>query len=99
MTPHDNDVTRPSSRSTRAAESRGMLPIVLGAAAVIIVGALYFSGEHGSSNAATNDPGHHTGAGQVDFSEWSKLCAERAQLALLNRCHVTVTLPPTNARG
>ena len=57
MTPHDNDVTRPSSRSTRAAESRGMLPIVLGAAAVIIVGALYFSGEHGNPNVVTYDPG------------------------------------------
>jgi hypothetical protein len=57
MTPHDNDVTRPNSHSTRAAESRGMLPIVLGAAAVIIVGALYFSGEHGNPNPVTNDPG------------------------------------------
>ena len=57
MTPHDNDVTRPSSRSIRAAESRGMLPIVLGAAAVIIVGALYFSGEHRNPNVVTNDPG------------------------------------------
>jgi hypothetical protein len=34
-----------------------MLPIVLGAAAVIIVGALYFSGEHGNPNPVTNDPG------------------------------------------
>ena len=34
-----------------------MLPIVLGAAAVIIVGALYFSGEHGNPSAVTNDPG------------------------------------------
>jgi hypothetical protein len=57
MTPHDNGVTRPNSRSTRAGESRGMLPIVLGAAAVIIVGALYFSGEHGNPNPVTNDPG------------------------------------------
>ena len=57
MTPHDNDVARPNSRSTRAAESRGMLPIVLGAAAVIIVGALYFSGEHGNPNPVTSDPG------------------------------------------
>ena len=57
MSPHDNDVTRPNLRSTRAAESRGMLPIVLGAAAVIIVGALYFSAEHGNPNPVTNDPG------------------------------------------
>ena len=57
MTPHDNDVNRPSSRGARAAESRGMLPIVLGAAAVIIVGALYFSGEHGNPSPVTNDPG------------------------------------------
>ena len=57
MTPHDNDVNRPSSRRVGAAESRGMLPIVLGAAAVIIVGALYFSGEHGNPNVVTNDPG------------------------------------------
>ena len=57
MTPHDNDVTRPSSPRARAAESRGMLPIVLGAAAVIIVGALYFSGERGNPNPVTNDPG------------------------------------------
>jgi len=34
-----------------------MLPIVLGAAAVIIVGALYFSGEHGNPNVVTSDPG------------------------------------------
>ena len=34
-----------------------MLPIVLGAAAVIIVGALYFSGEHGNPSAVTNGPG------------------------------------------
>jgi hypothetical protein len=57
MTPHDNDVNRPSSRRVGAAESRGMLPIVLGAAAVIVVGALYFSGEHGNPNPVTNDPG------------------------------------------
>jgi hypothetical protein len=57
MIPPDNDVTRPNSRSARAAESRGMLPIVLGAAAVIIVGALYFSGEHGNPNPATHDSG------------------------------------------
>ena len=57
MTPHDHDVNRPSSRRVGAAESRRMLPIVLGAAAVIIVGALYFSGEHGNPNAVTNDPG------------------------------------------
>jgi hypothetical protein len=54
MTPRDNDVTRPN---IRAAESRGMLPIVLGAAAVIIVGALYFSGERGNPNPVTSDPG------------------------------------------
>ena len=57
MTPHDNDVNRPSSRRVGAAESRRMLPIVLGAAAVIIVGALYFSGEHRNPNVVTNDPG------------------------------------------
>ena len=57
MTPHDNDVNRPSSRRVGAAESRRMLPIVLGAAAVIIVGALYFSGEHGNPNPVTNDAG------------------------------------------
>ena len=57
MTPHDNDVNRLSSRRVGAAESRRMLPIVLGAAAVIIVGALYFSGEHGNPNVVTNDPG------------------------------------------
>jgi hypothetical protein len=34
-----------------------MLPIVLGAAAAIIVGALYFSGVHGNPNAVTNNPG------------------------------------------
>jgi hypothetical protein len=57
MTPHDNDVNRPSSRRVGAAESRRMLPIVLGAAAVIIVGALYFSGEHGNPSVVTIDPG------------------------------------------
>jgi hypothetical protein len=57
MTPHDNDVARPNSRSTRAAENRGMLPIVLSAAAVIIVGALYFSSDRGNPNPMTNDPG------------------------------------------
>ena len=57
MTPHDNDVNRPGSRRVGAAESRRMLPIVLGTAAVIMVGALYFSGEHGNPNAVTNDPG------------------------------------------
>ena len=57
MTPHDNDVNRPSSFRVGAAESRRMLPIVLGAAAVIIVGALYFSGEHGNPNSVTHDTG------------------------------------------
>jgi hypothetical protein len=57
MTPHGNDASLPNSRSARAAESRGMLPIVLGAAAVIIVGALYFSGERGNPNPVANDPG------------------------------------------
>jgi hypothetical protein len=57
MTPHDNNASRPNSHRARAAESRRMLPIVLGAAAVIIVGALYFSGEHGNPNVVTNDPG------------------------------------------
>jgi hypothetical protein len=57
MTPHDNDVNRPSSHRVAAAESRGMLPIVLGAAAVIVVGALYFSGERGNPSPVTNDRG------------------------------------------
>jgi hypothetical protein len=55
MTPQDNDVNKPQARRSRSRVSWGVLPIILSAAAVIIVGAWFYIAQDDSHPVTGHD--------------------------------------------
>jgi hypothetical protein len=53
MTPQDNDVNKPRSRRSRAQDRRGTVPILLGAAVVIIFGIWLSTGDDRDAHPVT----------------------------------------------
>jgi hypothetical protein len=53
MTPQDNDVNKPRSRRSRAQDRRGAVPILLGAAVVIVFGIWLSTGDDRDAHPVT----------------------------------------------